>query len=150
MTNLITDLMDRKGKPCGICNEMHIPQNRCRFDALARKIQKLMEANALIPQILQHNKEATELAKHFQGLLKQADGAHTILMGILEDPKYADGQAIKERYLEELNKWAASKLTSQDTEEQLPLFSQENSTPSEKSDKPSTTMESGEPSPQDS
>lgn len=149
MGNLITDLQSRKGKPCHICNEMHIPQNRCRFDALATKITKLMEANSLIPQILQHNKEATDLARHFQGLLKRADEAHTLLMGILEDPTYPDGLIIKAIYLEELDKWAASKLTSQDTSapEQMPLFTQENLTPPETQTENSTSPTSGETSP---
>lgn len=98
-----------------MCNEAHPVQNRCRSEALLHKVVKLMEANALIPQILQHNKEATETAMYFQDLLKKADQAHTVLMEILARNGEI-GEKIKNEYLEELDKWAKVHI-DQDTEE---------------------------------
>jgi hypothetical protein len=144
MTNLITELASRKGKPCNICDEMHSSQNRCRYERLATKIVKLLEANSFIPQLIQHNKESTEIATHFQSLLKKADQAHTILMEVLS--RHGDmGEKIKIEYLEKLNTWA-DQHSSQDTLDQRGPSSPENSTPSETNDKPSINQESGESS----
>lgn len=148
MTNLITDLASRKGKPCHICGEKHIPQNRCRFEAMASKIARLTEANGLIPQILNHNKEATDLATHFRSLLKKADEAHAILMGVLEQHGEI-GAKIRNEYLGELDKWA-SESTNQDTTEQLELSSQENLTQQEMQTENSMSQKSGEDSPENS
>lgn len=129
--SIITNILDRKqGGPCQICNESHDIKTRCRFEAMARKIVRLTEANSYIPSILAANKEATTLAQHFQSLLKKADQAHTILMEILSLPEYPDGELIKARYLGELDKWAKESI-SQDTQEQLELLAPENSTPPE-------------------
>ena len=152
MSEIITNLLDRKkGGACQICGTPHSIQNRCASADLIRVVTKLREANSFIPQILQANKEATELATHFQDLLKIADKAHIFLMETLT--KHGDiGEQIKNEYLGELDSWTKQKVesTNQDTSEQLPLFNQESSTPSETSDKLSTTTESGEISPKNS
>jgi hypothetical protein len=140
MSNVLVDLADRKGKPCITCGEMHIIQNRCRHEVLVRRIAGLQEANGCIPSLLQANKEATDVAKCFQGLIKKADEAHTILMGILT--KHGEpGEAIKTEYLEELDKWHKETL-SQDTEQ--PTQDTESSISKETEDKLSTKQMSGE------
>lgn len=146
MSNILVDLQDRKGKPCHLCNEMHIPQNRCRFEALASKIVRLTEANSLIPGLLASNKEATDLAENFRELLKRADQAHSILMEVLAENGDL-GLQIGNTYLERLNEWA-NQSTSQGTSEKIHPSSPESSTPNESEAKPSTEeTTSGESSP---
>lgn len=130
MSEIITNLLDRKkGGACQICGTPHSIQNRCSSTDLIRVVTKLREANNFIPQILAANKEATELAQHFQDLLKIADRAHTALMEILA--KYGDtGEQIKNEYLGEIEGWAKAS-TNQGTEEQMPLFNPENLAPTE-------------------
>lgn len=131
MSQIITNLLDRKkGGPCQICSEIHIPQNRCRFEALATKITKLMEANGMIPQILAANKEATTLAQYYQQLLKQADYAMTVVQEVLAE----NGQeGLFNKILARIDEWQKSKTSNQPTEgpEQIPLFTPESSTQSE-------------------
>ena len=135
MTNLIKLERGSIGnRTCGVCNEMHVPQNRCSYEALVRKITKLSEANSLIPSILSANKEAVNTATQFQAMLKQADKSNDILMEILASHGTI-GEQIKNEYLGKVDEWA-SKYFSQDTKEQTP--DTESSTPSETSDKPST------------
>ena len=135
MTNLIKLERGSIGnRACGVCNEMHVPQNRCSYETLVRKITKLSEANSLIPSILSANKEAVNTATQFQAMLKQADKSNDILMEILASHG-AVGEQIKNEYLGKVDEWA-SKYFSQDTKEQTP--DTESSTPSETSDKPST------------
>lgn len=121
MSEIVTNLLDRKkGGACQICGVPHPIQNRCKSEDLIRVVTKLREANSFIPQILAANKEATELAQHFQDLLKIADRAHTFLMETLA--KYGEtGEQIKNKYLGEIDSWAKAS-TSQDTAEQLPLI----------------------------
>lgn len=93
--------------PCTICSELHIPQNRCRHEALVKKISLLSEANSHIPAILQANKEAVDTATQFQNIIKQADMAHTLLLEILAE--HGDvGEDIKTQYLTKLDKLAAT------------------------------------------
>ncbi len=134
MTSIITDLAERKGKACPVCLEMHVPQNRCRYEQLAGRITKLSQANQLIPSILQANKEAVTMAEHYRHLLKTADQAQTILQEVLA--KHGDiGKQIQDEYMEAVDKWA-SQLSSQDTKE--PTSDTDNSAASEKNDKPCT------------
>lgn len=130
---ILTNLLDRKnGGACSVCGYTHNIQTQCSREAMAFRISKLLEANQIIPSLLQANKEATVLAGGYKMLLKKADEAHAILMNILET--HGDtGAKIREEYLGALNSWAETKeeSTSQGTSdnqpEQLSLFSQENS-----------------------
>ena len=142
VTNL-KDALARKGGVCQICNHAHSLQQPCSREAMAHKITKLMEANSMIPGLLQHNKQATEIAEHFRGMLKRADEAHTMLMDILAGHGEI-GIKIRDEYMERLNKWAEAELTSQDTSDnQLSLFSQEQSTSNGTEIKNSTRQPSG-------
>lgn len=149
MTNLITKLNDQKGKPCAICNEIHIPQNRCRFDALAKKIAQLQEANQSIPSLLEAIKEAVESAQTFQALLKQTDRVHTILWEVLSEHGEV-GEEIKKEFLKRTDEWLAKEHTNQDTEELKPDI--EKSILKETKDKGSTiiTLPDGRPIQKDS
>ena len=107
MTNLIK--LERGGignRACGVCNEMHVPQNRCSYEALVRKITKLSEANSLIPSILAANKEAVNTATQFQAMLKQADKANDILLEVLADHGEV-GEKIKNEYLGQVIQWVS-------------------------------------------
>lgn len=135
MTNLIKLERGSVGNsPCALCNQMHVPQNKCSFEALAKKIMLLTEANRTIPSILQANKEAVTTARQFQILLKSADKANDILFEVLAAHGEI-GETIKNEYLKGLDEWAKVH-SSQDTEEQ----SQDTgpSILSETNDKPST------------
>lgn len=148
MSSIITDLLDRKkGGSCKLCGHIHDVKQKCNFQHLASIILKLREANSFIPQILQANKEAVDTAKQFQEIIRDADHAHTILMEILSLPEYPDGELIKQRYLEELDRWAKrrakEKSTDQGTQEQLELSIPEDSTQSETPTTSSTSPESG-------
>lgn len=124
----LQDALDRKNGPCPVCNQMHNLQTQCSREALASKITKLMEANSLIPGLLQQNKQVTEIAKNFQSLLVKADEAHTILMDLLTG--WGDiGEEIKKTYLEKLNSWAPKEIINQDICDLQPsLFDQEHLT----------------------
>ena len=141
MTGIIRELADRKKSGCPICAEFHAPATRCRFEAMAGRITKLLEANKLIPSLLAANQEATKLAQYYQGLLNKADAAHTILMTILEGHEEI-GEQIAEEYIGALDTWATPYI-NQNTAEPLQPSVQESSTPNETEDKPSTTTESG-------
>lgn len=114
----------KKGLACIMCEEHHPSLTKCNRSALLTKISKLMMANSGIPDLLSQKKEAVEIAQGFQGMLKKADEAHTILMQILSG--YGDtGKEISKRYLEGLNIWVQDKEpTKQDTCGQLNLFDQ--------------------------
>lgn len=144
MRNQLATLHDMRTlqKPCGLCAELHVPAVKCNFRALATRVTKLLEANALIPQILTAQKEATVTAQYFQQILKKADQSHTILLEVLAEYEYT-GEEIKNKYLERLDEWAKGNL-SLDTSEQQDLFSQESSTPNGKDGKLSTMMGPGE------
>ena len=99
------DLLDRKnGSPCPLCSVIHRPQVQCAREHLAAKITKLLEANAMIPGLLQHNKEATESAVGFQTIIKKFDGALMLLMDILAGHGEV-GEQIKNEYMEKLDLW---------------------------------------------
>jgi len=123
--------------PCPICGQHHPPQNRCQFEHLSKRVTLLLEANQIIPSLMQANKEAVTTAKQFQILLKKADEAHTVLMEVLAE-RGEIGEEIKNEYLWRLDNWAKETL-NQNTE-QLSLGI-ENSTSSEQSDKNSTETE---------
>lgn len=144
------NILDIRGqqKHCQLCTELHVPSTKCRFQALASRITKLLEANSMIPSILQAHKESVTIAQHFQILLKKADQAHAILEEVLKEYEYT-GEEIKTKYLGRLDEWAKGNLNL-DTSEQLPLFSPASSIPSENEDRPSTMTASGEASPQGS
>ncbi len=122
------DLLDRKnGSPCPLCSVIHRPQVQCTREHLASKITKLLEANAMIPGLLQHNKEATQIASGLQHIVKKADEAHNILMEVLSNHGEI-GETIQREYMERLDKWAANVPSNPDTTVQGELFSQEPST----------------------
>lgn len=148
MSNIITDIQSRKGKPCHLCGHLHDIKSKCNGQHLAHMIVRLKEANGMIPSILKANKEAVETAQAFQEIIKDADQAHTILMEVLSMPEYPDGELIRQRYLEELDKWQKQKVAQKSTspatsDPQLGLFDQENSTPAGTQTKGSTDLESG-------
>jgi len=119
---------------CPVCAEKHIPQNRCRYEALVSVNTRLREANSMIPAILNANKQAVQTAEQFRFMLKKADEANAILQTILA--KHGDiGKTIQTEYFEELETWA-SKHTSQDTA--ASSLDTKNSTLSETDDKSST------------
>ena len=119
----IKELFDKKNKvKCAICNESHMSEKCARGDLVFR-IQNLVRANAMIPQLMGSNKEAVEMAQGLQGILKKADEAHTILMQILST--HGDvGDQIKNEYMGKLETWA-NPIIDLGTTEQLELFSQE-------------------------
>lgn len=128
-------------RPCHLCMEVHVPQNKCKFDVLAKRVNQLLLANQVIPQLMANVKEAATTAAYFQNLLKQADKAHEILMNILS--RHGDiGKTIEQQYLEGLNLWAAATMNQEAEKPQEEL-----STSSETSDKLSTNPESGKSSP---
>lgn len=119
--------------PCNLCGELHVPQNKCRHEALLKKITMLSEANRMIPNILQANKEAVETSKSFQQLLLQADKANDFLMEVLVAHGEI-GETIKNEYLLKVDTWVKEHF-SQGTKG---TSGDGNSTPSETSDKLST------------
>ena len=129
--------------PCHLCNELHVPQNQCRNDALARRVQVLLDANRAIPSILEANKEATMLAGQFQMMLKQAGESHDIISQVCAEHGEI-GQQIYQTYMERLDAWAKN-FTDQITP--LEEKDTESLTSSETSDKNSTQQENGEASP---
>ena len=145
------DALDKKnGKQCPICNDKY-HQGKCKRGDLVFRIDNLLKANSLIPQLMSANKEAYEHAGGFQRMLKKVDESHILLMDIL-DGKGPLGAIIKKEYLTELDKWAVGNVPiNQDTsEEQLPLFSPESLMLEEKKISDSTRQPSGENSQQNS
>lgn len=143
---ILTGLLDRKnGSPCAVCGEMHHIQDPCRRQAMASKITKLMEANSMIPGLLQHNKEATILAQQYREILKRVDESHGVLLEVF-DSHGEIGKKMKEEYLEKLDKWVAAdnEPTSQNTLDQQELFSPEVLTSIGTGTKNSTTPSPGE------
>lgn len=124
------DFLARKnGAPCEACGVVHDIEKPCSREALAFRIMALMQANSGIPDLLNQKKEAVQIAKTFQGLLKRADEAHTILMQILSTHGEV-GEKIRVQYLMELDSWAQAKeITDPATRDQMELpLSQEPST----------------------
>lgn len=132
-------IMDKElhgvSKPCNMCGTTHSMQSKCSHNDLMRRIQKLLEANSMIPSILQANKEAVETAKQFQILLKIADKSNEILQQILLSHGEV-GEKIKEAYMSGVNEWVKEYL-SQDINQQASNQS-ENTIPSETESKLST------------
>ena len=73
---------------CDVCGEHHIPQNKCRSEALVRRISLLKEANQVIPSLLQANKDAVDTAKAFQDILKETDAVMEKLKEICHREEY--------------------------------------------------------------
>lgn len=113
-------------KPCGLCGNLHSIQKICGHQDLVKRVIKLSEANSMIPHLMAMNKEAVITAQHYQHLLKKADEAHVLLMGILD--KYVDGEKIATEYLEALDSWAKKHLdpaTQEGAGEQLELLTEQ-------------------------
>lgn len=121
----LKDALEKRNRQCPTCNEKHDPKGKCKRGDLVFRIENLIKANSLIPQLMNAAKEATETAASFQKIVKQADEAHSILMKVLSD-KGPLGELICKEYLEELDKWV-KESTSQDTSEKTNPSSQENS-----------------------
>lgn len=120
---------------CHICAEIHSMQSKCSHNALTRRIGKLLQANSVIPSIMQANKQAVETARAFQGLLKVSDKAQEMLQEVLAE--YGDiGKEISDKYLGKVNTWL--KETSVQDIEQQPSSQQENTIQSETESKLST------------
>lgn len=143
---ILTGLLDRKnGAPCPVCGVIHMITNPCGRPEMTARIQKLLEATAMIPAILQANKEATTLAEGFRHIVKKADEAHGLLIDVLNG--HGDiGKQILQEYLERLDTWAKEETkepTSQDTSDQPALFDQEHLTPNAIKISDSTKLQHG-------
>jgi hypothetical protein len=146
MSGVVTSLQDivqrKQGGPCPMCSYIHPLDTLCTREALFHKIKKLMEANGLIPLMQSHIKEVTGMASQYLMMLKKAGDSHELLLEVLKE--YGDiGEKIRLDYMERLDKWASQKSTSQDTPEQLELFSQNKSISKETETKNSMEKSTG-------
>lgn len=147
----IKQALDKKQQArmgCRICNERH--DGKCKRGDLIFRIENLLKANSLIPQLMGSNKEAVDHAVHLQSIVKKFDEAHTMLMEVFSNHGEV-GEKIKNEYMGRLEEWAKKHL-NRDTseEEQLELFGQENSTSEEKQIRDFTKQPSGSGSENDS
>ena len=130
-------------KACPICAAMHVPQNKCDTNLLAKRVQQLLEANQAIPSLMKSNKEAVEIAQYLQGLCTQADYAQTLIQEVCV--KHGDvGQLILAEYHNRLDEWAKKTISQGTSPEQT---STEQLTLSATEDKNSTPQQAGESSP---
>lgn len=128
--------MNKSADICNICGEAHAIQNRCSYDALTRRIVKLLETNKHVPSLMQANVEATDLANTFKHMAQDAAKALVICEKAVME--FDNGPQIWTRFQERLEQeWPKTKETSNpDTEQQLSL--PESTTPSETENKPCT------------
>lgn len=146
----VTNIEEARAKKegCAICNQIHAKSGKCKRGDLVKKIQNLVRANALIPQLMGSNKEAVEIAEKLQKqvdglqeMAKRFDEAHKILMDVLTGHGEI-GEEIKKKYLGELDIWVVQH-TSPDTSETAETSNQENSTLQEMPIKNYTKQQNG-------
>jgi len=128
--------MNRKSGLCEICNEPHPIQNKCGYDAMVRRITKLLEANRLIPSILEANKELTDLANMFKTMAN--DSAKALAIAEKAAMEFDNGTQVWKRFQEKLEEaWQARETLNQGTATQENL-NQESIILNEKGNKIST------------
>ena len=128
--------MNQGVKFCQVCGEGHKQMQKCGHEALVRRVTRLLEANRLIPQLMQANKEAVTTAAEFQLLLKQADQAQMFIQEVLAD--YGDtGVEIYQKYLTKVDAWAQAS-TKPDTDDRQLHLDNVNTIQSDNENKPCT------------
>jgi len=120
----LKEALENRGVKCAICNEKHNVQGKCKRGDLVFRIENLLKANSLIPQLMNANKEAVSIADGLQAMAGRFDQAHTALMEILKSHGEV-GATIEKAYLQRMDEICAPKEpTNLDTsaqEEQLEL-----------------------------
>lgn len=101
-------------KICEICGEAHAIQNRCSYDALTRRVAKLLQANKYVPALMEANKEATVLAETFRKLAN--DSAKAILICEKAVMSFPNGTEIWAHFQKKLEEAWPKESTNQDTE----------------------------------
>ena len=76
--------------PCPLCNTIHVPQNKCSSDVLAKRVALLLEANKIIPNLLRANKEAVDSARTFQNMIKDTTKFIDLVKDICHKPEYVE------------------------------------------------------------
>lgn len=97
--------------PCGICGEKHVPQNKCRHEALTQKLSLYNEANKMIGPLMAANTEAIAAGKQMEVMAKQLEAALSIMQDVVKEkcePKLTD--EIKDEFLARMDIWLKESL----------------------------------------
>ena len=140
MNNLLS--LNKNG-PCGICGMPHKATNPCNQQAMAVKITRLMQANALIPGLMEANKEAVNCAQVYQFESKKWEKQFEMLVEVVMAHATNRDDIMKE-FMGRLDVWLKDlKPIKQDTSEQQSLFNPEPLTSPETETSDSTKQPSG-------
>lgn len=141
-------IIGQKKKACVSCGKIH-PFAKCRYEDLISMVAHLVQANQMIPGLIQANTEVTALANTFRTMAK--DSAMAIIIAEKVVMKYENGPNIWKDFQETLEREWPKAITNQDTTETQDLSSPENTIQSETGSKPCTeTILNGDPTAPDS
>lgn len=135
-------------KICKTCGRPAHPfTTKCNYNDLVKRIELLVEANSLIPGLLEANKEAVGTANMFRKIAKDSAKAISICEQVVM--QFGIGKVIWTKFQKELEKaWPTS---AQDTEEILKDSNPKNTIQNETENKPCTEETTpGEDTAQDS
>lgn len=128
-------VLDKKiKKVCEFCGRYAHPfTTKCNYTDLTSRIRNLLDRNAMLPELIQHNRELSQMALTFQTQFDNITKAMTLIEEVVLG--YPNGQEIWGKFQERLGEiWP--EISSQDTIEKQNSSSPESTTQSETESKP--------------